>query len=60
MTQSLPEYEIKDKDSDYWEKISEVDALKILHDNFERIAPKISDMLQGKEIETFDGIFRIV
>jgi hypothetical protein len=45
---------------DCWQCISEVDALEILQNNFERITPLIFEMLQGKEIETPYGIFRIM
>ena len=55
----LSRFEIKSSDTDYWQRISEVLALEILQDNFERITPKIDDMLQGKELETPDGIIRI-
>ena len=44
---------------DSWQCISEVDALGILQNNFERITPLIDEMLHGKEVETPYGIFRI-
>ena len=52
-------FEVKKPDLDCWQCISEVDALEILQNNFERITPLIDDMLHGKEIETPYGIFRI-
>ena len=59
MKLTLSRFEIKNSDTDCWQRISEVLALEILQDNFERITPKIDDMLQGKELETPDGIIRI-
>ena len=59
MNQILTRFEFKKLDTNSWQKISEVSALEVLQDNFERITPKISDMLHGKEIETPYGFFRI-
>ena len=60
MKLALSKYEIKSSDTHCWQRISEVVVLKILQDNFELITPKIEDMLQGKEIKTPNGIFRII
>ena len=60
MKLTLPKFEIKNSDLDCWQCISEVDALEILQNNFERITPLIVEMLQGKEIKTPHGIFRIM
>ena len=57
---ALPKFEVKKSDMDCWQCISEVDALEILQTNFERITPLIDEMLQGKEIMTPHGIFRII
>ena len=60
MNQKLPRFEIKTSETGCWQIISEVSALEILQDNFERITPKIGEMLHGKEIETPFGVFRII
>jgi len=60
MKLALPKFEVKNSDMDCWQCISEVDALEILQNNFERITPLIVEMLQGNEIETPNGIFRIM
>ena len=59
MNQTLPKFEYKKLDTNSWQRISEISALAILQKNFERISPKISEMLHGKEIETPYGFFRI-
>jgi hypothetical protein len=55
----LPKFEVKKPDMDCWQCMSEVDALEVLQNNFERITPLIDEMLHGKEIETPYGIFRL-
>ena len=59
MNQKLPKFELKKSDTNRWQSISEISALETLLDHFERITPKIDDMLQGKEIVTPHGVFRI-
>lgn len=56
---TLPIYELKDSEDKDWNTISEHAALKELLDNFGQITPIIRDMLDGKEIHTQSGIFRI-
>jgi hypothetical protein len=60
MKLALSKFEIKNSDLDCWQCISEVDALAILQNNFESVTPLIIEMLQGKEIKTPHGIFRIM
>ena len=55
----IPMYELKYFEENDWIAISEKAALQDLFDNFEQIAPVISKMLHGKEINTRRGIFRI-
>ena len=54
-----PIYELKHIEENQWNVISERVALEDLVDNFDRIAPVISEMLHGKEINTRRSIFRI-
>ena len=44
---------------DNWKMVSDVTALRMLQDNYGKITPIISEMLQGKEIKTAQGILRI-
>lgn len=60
MKLALSKFEVKNSDTECWQCVSEVDALEILQNNFDRIGPKIDEMLQGQEIETPNGIFRML
>lgn len=55
----MSKFEIKGFDTHNWQRISEVDALNMLQKIFEHITPKITEMLDGKEIKIPDGILRI-
>ncbi len=55
----MPLFEIKHRDREDWEEISEIVFLGKLVDRFDRITPVLTEMLQGKEIITPDGIFRM-
>ncbi len=54
-----PQFEVKHFDRGDWEEISEIAVLEKLVDRFDRITPVLTEMLQGKEIITPDGIFRM-
>ena len=56
---TTPIYELKYSEENDWNTVSENAALEDLLDNFERVTPKINEMLMGKEINTQRGIFRI-
>ena len=55
----MSKFEVKDFDTDNWKWLSEVSALGILQKNFEQVTPKITEMLNGKEIKTPAGVLRI-
>jgi hypothetical protein len=59
MESKMSKFEVKDFDMDNWQWVSEVAALGILQKNFEQITPKITEMMNGKEIKTPDCILRI-
>ena len=52
-------FEIKSMHTECWQEVSEVTALRTLEKNFERITPKITEMLSGKEIMTPEVMIRI-
>jgi hypothetical protein len=56
---NLSQYEFKDSDSDDWQKVSETFVLEKLVDVLDPLTPSLAEMLQGKEIITPKGIFRI-
>ena len=59
MNFKLSQFEVKPLYAKNWRYISEVAALELLQDKYHRITPILSQMLQGKEITTPDGIFSI-
>jgi len=55
----ISQYEFKDFTSDDWQKVSEKFVLGKLVDVFDLITPSLSKMIQGNEIITPEGIFRL-
>jgi hypothetical protein len=55
----ISQFEVRQKDTDNWQQVTEVTVLRILQKNFTQVTPSLAKMLQGKEITTPDGIFRI-
>jgi len=55
----ISQYEFKDFTSDDWQKVSEKFVLGKLVDVFDLITPSLSKMIQGNEIITPDGDFRL-
>jgi len=56
----LPQFEIRNFGETDWNKVPEKEFLLKLAATFERIAPILSEMFQGKEISTRDCIYRII
>ena len=55
----MSQFQVKYSDGDGWKEISETKVLGKLVDKFDRVAPIIIQMVQGKQIITTDGIFRM-
>ena len=55
----LSQYEFKDSNRDDWQKVSESFVLEKLVDIFDPLTPLLAEMIQGKEIITPEGIFRM-
>ena len=55
----ISQYEFKDSNGDSWQKVSESFVLEKLVDIFDPLTPLLAEMLQGKEITTPEGIFRM-
>ena len=55
----ISQYEFKYSNSDDWQEVSEISALGKLADEYDRLTPLLSEMLQGKEIITAEGFFRL-
>jgi hypothetical protein len=55
----ISQYEFKDPNSDDWQRVSEKFVLEKLVDVFDPLTPLLSEMVQGKEVITAEGIFRM-
>ena len=55
----MPQFEVKYFNEKDWKNVSEKTFLLSLQDTFTRITPILSEMFQGKEIETPSVIYRI-
>jgi len=55
----ISQYEFKDFNSDDWQKVSETFVLEKLVDIFDPLTPLLAEMVQGKEIITPEGFFRL-
>jgi len=49
---ALPLYEAKYNEREDWEEISEVELMEGLNKDFDKVAPAIKEMIDGKEINT--------
>ena len=59
MFPKLSQYEFKYYNSENWQNVSETLVLKKLADVFDPLTPSLTKMLQGKEITTPEGSYRI-
>ena len=55
----ISQYEFKDSNGDSWQKVSETYVLGKLVDVFDPLSPLLSEMVQGKEVITSEGVFRM-
>lgn len=56
---ALPLYEAKYNEREDWEQISEVELMEGLYKVFDKVAPAIKEMIEGKEIDTPEGVYRL-
>jgi hypothetical protein len=56
---TISRYEFKDYNGDSWQKVSETFVLEKLVDFFDPLIPVLSEMVQGKEVITSEGVFRM-
>ena len=52
-------YEVKSHEEDDWREISELELMDELYRTFDKVTPAIKEMIQGKEVKTPHGIFRL-
>jgi len=51
-------YEVRYNDHMKWEEITELDLMEGLSRTYDRIAPVIQQMLEGKHIHTPEAVYR--
>jgi len=55
----ISHYEFKVSNSDDWQRVPEKLVLEKLVDVFDPLTPLLAEMIQGKEVTTPEGIFRM-
>ena len=56
---ALPLYEAKYNEKEEWKEISEVELMEGLYKVFEKVTPAIKEMIEGKEIDTPEAVYRL-
>ena len=56
---TMPRYEIKFLDKEDWQEISDVELMEGLYKIYERVTPAIKKMINGKELQTPDAVYRL-
>ena len=56
---AMPLYEVKYKDREEWEQISDLEVMERLYRIYRKVTPAIKDMINGKEISTSGAVYRL-
>ena len=56
---ALPLYEAKYNEKEEWKEISEVELIEGLYKVFNKVTPAIKEMIEGKEIDTPEAVYRL-
>ena len=56
---AMPCYEFKCYDRNEWKEISETEIMNKLYKIYKRVTPAIKEMINGKEVQTPDGLYRL-
>ena len=56
---SMPLYEAKFEEEDEWQEISELELMDELYRSYKKVTPAIREMIQGNEIKTPHGVYRL-
>lgn len=54
-----PRFEVRYREKNEWQEISEIEIMDGLYKIYKRVTPAIKEMIQGKEVQTPDGLFRL-
>ena len=55
----MPCYEAKYFPKNYWEESSDIELMDGLYKIYNKITPVIKEMMQGKEIQIADAVYRL-
>ena len=56
---TMPCYEFWCYDENEWKEIPEIEIMNRLYKIYKKVTPAIKDMINGKEVQTPDGLFRL-
>ena len=56
---AMPLYEVKYKDCEDWEQISDLELMDRLYRIYKKVTPAIKDMINGKEISAAGAVYRL-
>ena len=56
---TLPCYEFWCYDENEWKEISEIEIMNRLYKMYKKVTPAVKDMINGKEVHTPDGLYRL-
>jgi len=54
-----PRFEVRCHEKNEWQEISEIEIMNELYKIYKRVTPVIKEMINGKEVRTPDGLFRL-
>lgn len=55
----MPRYEVRYEENGDWIEISEIEFMNGLYKLYNRVTPAIKEMINGKELRTPDGFYRL-
>jgi hypothetical protein len=56
---TMPLYEVRYHGREEWEEISDVELMERLYKTYKRVTPAIKEMINGKEVQTSDAVYRL-
>jgi hypothetical protein len=56
---TMPLYEVKCLEKCEWKEISDVEMMHGLYKFYNRVTPAIKEMIEGKEVQTPEAVYRI-
>jgi hypothetical protein len=56
---TMPLYEVRYREKQEWIEISDVELMDGLYKFYNRVTPAIKEMIEGREFQTPDAVYRI-